>query len=172
MLGGSGLKRHYTDNERPRWQLHNPREHEDGLHHEGSPESETTAVGTPANGVNGRPEGAWGERETGQPVDQRQAMQDYEQLRKELTTLSKTRSRQSGKGERNNLERVQTGESLSANRTETRASLAQTNTDVEAAEEAEEGDDFELDQFMREGHFEKRKDGRSAKKVGVVFRNL
>lgn len=171
MLSGSGLQRHYTDNERPRWQLHNPRETA-ALHHEESPESESTAVGTPANGEAIRSDGAWGERETGQPVDQRQAMQDYELLRRELTTLSKTRSRQSGKGERNNLERVQTPESL--NKPETRASLAQTNTDVEAAEEAEEEeeDDFELDQFMREGHFEKRKNGRSAKKVGVVFKNL
>jgi hypothetical protein len=37
---------------------------------------------------------------------------------------------------------------------------------------AEKEDDFELDEFMREGHFEKRKDGRSAKKVGVVYKNL
>ena len=38
--------------------------------------------------------------------------------------------------------------------------------------EKDDGDEFSLDGFMREGHFEKRKDGRSAKKVGVVYRNL
>lgn len=43
---------------------------------------------------------------------------------------------------------------------------------TEAAEEKQDEDDFELDEFIREGHFEKRKDGRSAKKVGVVFKNL
>ncbi|KAF1920055.1 ABC transporter-like protein [Ampelomyces quisqualis] len=37
---------------------------------------------------------------------------------------------------------------------------------------AEKEDDFELGEFMKEGHFEKRKDGESAKKVGVVYRNL
>lgn len=37
---------------------------------------------------------------------------------------------------------------------------------------AEKEDDFELGQFMKEGHFEKRKDGESTKKVGVVYKNL
>lgn len=37
---------------------------------------------------------------------------------------------------------------------------------------AEKGDDFELGEFMKEGHFEKRKDGVSAKKVGVIYKNL
>ncbi|EAT88972.2 hypothetical protein SNOG_03767 [Parastagonospora nodorum SN15] len=37
---------------------------------------------------------------------------------------------------------------------------------------AEKEDDFELGEFMKEGHFEKRKDGESAKKVGVVYKNL
>jgi hypothetical protein len=46
--------------------------------------------------------------------------------------------------------------------------------------EAQEGDnpedgnegDFELDEFLKDGHFEKRRAGRSAKKVGVVYKNL
>lgn len=37
---------------------------------------------------------------------------------------------------------------------------------------AEKEDDFELGEFMKEGHFEKRKDGESTKKVGVVYKNL
>jgi ABC-type polar amino acid transport system ATPase subunit len=49
--------------------------------------------------------------------------------------------------------------------------------DVEEAEKSEEGkeddsDDFELDAFMREGHFEKRSDGTSNKRVGVVYKDL
>lgn len=48
--------------------------------------------------------------------------------------------------------------------------------DLEAAETKEQEEDaaadFELDQFMKEGHFEKRVDGQSAKKVGVIFKNL
>ncbi|KAJ8107892.1 hypothetical protein ONZ43_g6590 [Nemania bipapillata] len=35
-----------------------------------------------------------------------------------------------------------------------------------------EDDDFELGKFMREGHFEKRTEEGSEKKVGVVYRNL
>ncbi|KAF1977579.1 ABC transporter-like protein [Bimuria novae-zelandiae CBS 107.79] len=37
---------------------------------------------------------------------------------------------------------------------------------------AEKEDDFELGAFMKEGHFEKRKDGQSAKKVGVGWKYL
>jgi ABC-type uncharacterized transport system YnjBCD ATPase subunit len=41
---------------------------------------------------------------------------------------------------------------------------------------ADDGDDdegeFELEQFMREGHFEKRTEGKPHKKVGVVYKNL
>ncbi len=43
----------------------------------------------------------------------------------------------------------------------------------DAAVAALEDEDFELGDFIREGHFEKRTgDGRSTKKVGVVFKNL
>jgi len=47
--------------------------------------------------------------------------------------------------------------------------------DLEAAEPAddpENDEDFQLEGFMREGHFEKRVDDVSAKKVGVVWKNL
>lgn len=61
------------------------------------------------------------------------------------------------------------------------SSVARTDTaDKEADDEpgdigavaAEKEDDFELGEFMKEGHFEKRKDGESTKKVGVVYKNL
>lgn len=181
MWSGSGLKRHYTEDERPRWGQHNVEAQPtsaDGnpLEPEESPESGTTAVNT--EGAPSRSGGTWGERDTG-PVNQRMAMEDYEALRRELTTLSKTRS--GGEKPQNNLQRVRTGESVKSNRsrqgahrTQTGASLAATTTaDTEAQkDDSSEEDDFELDEFMREGHFEKRKDGVSAKKVGVVFKNL
>lgn len=172
-----GLKRTYTESEKPRWQQHNPTD-ADGipLEPEETPESGPTAVNTPNNGAASRSEGTWGERDQG-PVNQRQAMQDYETLRQELTTLSKTRSQRQGK-EQDGLRRTTTGESArsrrSAHRTQTQASVARTSTvDTEALEHDSSGeDDFELDQFMREGHFEKRTDGHSAKKVGVVYKDL
>lgn len=45
-------------------------------------------------------------------------------------------------------------------------------SDLEAADFEKEGEEFQLDDFMREGHFEKRVDGHSAKKIGVVWSNL
>lgn len=36
----------------------------------------------------------------------------------------------------------------------------------------EEEDEFELGQFMKEGHFEKRTEAGSAKKVGVIYKDL
>jgi ATP-binding cassette subfamily G (WHITE) protein 2 (SNQ2) len=44
--------------------------------------------------------------------------------------------------------------------------------DIGAAAAEEKEDDFELGEFMKEGHFEKRKDGESTKKVGVIYKNL
>ncbi|KAK7943645.1 ABC-2 type transporter-domain-containing protein [Apiospora aurea] len=45
--------------------------------------------------------------------------------------------------------------------------------DVEAGEgDADADADFELSNFMREGHFEKRTDDGSAKKVGVLYKDL
>ena len=44
--------------------------------------------------------------------------------------------------------------------------------DVEAQAGAQDEDDFQLGDFLKDGHFEKRQEGRSAKKVGVVYRNL
>lgn len=103
-------------------------------------------------------------------------MEDYEILRREL-------SRRSTSG--------QTGRDPSTHRRASQASAPRpmprrTSTrgtrgtrgdesqigDVEASPKDKEEGDFELSEFMKEGHFEKRTEGRSAKKVGVVYKNL
>lgn len=110
-------------------------------------------------------EGTWGEHDVMVPNEER-AMHDFDILRRELTGLSRTRSKAS---------QATRGTKRPASRPR-RPSTA--GDDVESrAEDPEKGEneveeDFELEEFMREGHFEKRKDGRSAKKVGVVFKNL
>ncbi|KAI9690213.1 MAG: hypothetical protein M1822_009174 [Bathelium mastoideum] len=118
-------------------------------------------------------DGTWGERDAGQ-TDQVMAMEDFENLRRELTGLSKQQSRPS-------LSATRTKSRKSVRRLDSRRSLGvSTRDDVESkagdndgdAPGEEEEEDFELSQFMEEGHFEKRKDGRSAKKVGVLFKNL
>lgn len=119
-------------------------------------------------------DGTWGENDQGGPVNCSAAMQDYEQLRQQLTHLSKTRSQKSVATARrpSALKRIVTNAS--------RRSRATAGEDIEAQEEekkleetaAEDEDEFELGDFLRDGHFEKRNTRGSAKKVGVVYRNL
>lgn len=116
-------------------------------------------------------DGAWGERDVGGPMSTRGAMADFEHLRRELTELSRARSKEDGPmpGDANRLPR------LSRSKSRRSRSIARQQSNItEADEKVEErdADDFQLDEFMREGHFEKRTEGRSAKKVGVVYKNL
>lgn len=133
-------------------------------------EHDTTVVPTPEGSDGDQVDGTWGERDTGIPST-RMAMTDYENLRRELTELSKTHSkpREGDAG----LFRTISGRSGITRRPTTR-SAAQTEAteDLEAGVDPEKDDDFKLEEFMREGHFEKRTDGESAKKVGVVWKNL
>lgn len=119
-------------------------------------------------------DGTWGERDIGGPVNFQQAMQDYEELRRELSVLSRTRT---GKTERS----IPNRRSLGLKKTRTNASLATEGADGSMVEVEMPGDDkpdenekedFELGEFLKDGHFEKRASGKSAKKVGVVYKNL
>ncbi|KAK5115244.1 hypothetical protein LTR62_001444 [Meristemomyces frigidus] len=132
-------------------------------------------IGHPTEAVEGdetrRNSGTWGEHDVGQ-FDEVEAREDYEALRKNLEDLGRQRSRDS------KLHRTQSGVSRKSrqlsrpatSQSEGRAVESEAG-DVEAGQAAD-GDEFELGQFMREGHFEKRQDGGSAKKVGVIYKNL
>ena len=125
-------------------------------------------------------EGTWGEREIGGTVSQRLAMQDFEELQHELTTrLTNTRSHAaaSQKTTQSIFKRI-------ASRASGKSKAATTGQ-PEDDEEARGGesdadnnsttdeDEFPLEQFMRDGHLEKRTEsGESAKKLGVVFSHL
>ena len=128
--------------------------------------------------VTRRQSGTWGERDVGQ-FDEEDARENFANLRKELTELERVRSKDTQGAK---LHRTQSGTSRRS-KTLSRPGTRHTATsrtveeseagDLEAKPEGErEEDEFELDQFMREGHFEKRTDGASAKKVGVIYRNL
>jgi ATP-binding cassette subfamily G (WHITE) protein 2 (SNQ2) len=116
--------------------------------------------------------GTWGERDIGGPVNLRSAMAEYEEMRRELTNISKTRT---SKTDRSNtrrgtgLRRISTAESRRSRATTN--ATTEPDPDLEAQGE-EEDDDFELGEFLKDGHFEKRQEGRSAKKVGVVYKHL
>lgn len=144
----------------------------------------STAVSSPHGSLNAALDGTWGERDAGVPVSHRMAMEDYEQMRRELTQLSQTRSRSTTQTRRAGILRTITGRSTKSRRTtgsKRRGSAYEDASEAEeedleagdAASAAEKEDAFELGEFIRDGHFEKRtKEGASAKKVGVVFKNL
>ncbi|PIA89663.1 Brefeldin A resistance protein [Cercospora beticola] len=139
-------------------------------------------------------DGTWGETDVGGWTTEG-AMQDFEALRRNLTAVSRTRSKDTHK-EGNALSRVNTKASARSrksnfsrrpdslrtlstqadNRVPSRQHTAQeAPEDVEAGpnqDEDEEDDDFELEKFMRDGHFERREDGKPQKKVGVIYKNL
>lgn len=139
-------------------------------------------------------DGTWGERDVGGPVSQRMAMQDFEDLQRALTSgLSRSNSRatsrasrRSEKGREGLFGRIASrasGRSRPATRTSSRTrgrsrAGAAGDGDVDDSSSVDEstGDEdneFPLEQFMRDGHLEKRTEsGESSKKVGVVFKNL
>lgn len=108
-------------------------------------------------------EGTWGERDAGL-TSPRAAMDEFEELRRELTARSRIQSLRDGRTPRRTTFRAIQGDEESQ--------AGRRSLGVVPDEEQDDEDEFELDKFIREGHFEKRKDGRSAKKVGVVFKNL
>ncbi|KAL9126867.1 MAG: hypothetical protein Q9217_004148 [Psora testacea] len=130
-------------------------------------------------------DGTWGERDVGGPVSHRAALEDYEAMRRELSHLSQTRSKASMRTDAGGLLRTVTSRSGRSEQTEPsrtrslRRSITRATTeeeDLEAGDAeavAEKEEEFELGPFIKEGRFEKRtQQGDSAKKVGVVFRNL
>jgi ABC-type multidrug transport system ATPase subunit len=102
--------------------------------------------------------------------------------------LSKTRSKDAKDGkdgkDGNSLRRTITGASARSGRSArgrrpSNISRPETYRTAEEDEDLEAGAQndhdegaFELDRFMREGHFEKRTDGKSNKKVGVIYKDL
>ena len=108
-------------------------------------------------------------------------MKDFQTLRKELSSLSKVRTNATTKSEpgtivrratsRFNFTRTRTSKSVDPEAAGTIEKDPETGTDLDQS--TSEEDEFELDKFLRDGHFEKRTaEGNSAKKVGVVFKGL
>ena len=105
-------------------------------------------------------------------MNTREAMEEYEAMRRELTHLSQTRSKSSAHRDHPGITRTTTGKSQ-------KSEIGKQSTkdaDIEAATEASDQEqhvEFELGPFIKEGHFEKRTEqGDSAKKVGVIFKDL
>ena len=110
-------------------------------------------------------------------------MEDYEHLRQTLSQVSRTRSRSSvgTEGGRGLFRAVtsrskKSGVSRRHQTRSTEAAASDEEDDLEANERAEideKEEEFQLGDFLREGHFEKRNEaGDSTKKVGVSFKHL
>lgn len=124
-----------------------------------------------SSGSRPAPEGKWGERDGGEGVVEEEAMEEYEALRQNLTRLHKTRTSESQAS--NRLSRTRTWRSI-VDRMPTKTTVEEHGGDLEAGgRRPDDGEEFELGEFLREGHFEKRTDdGGSSKQVGVVYENL
>lgn len=128
--------------------------------------------------------GSWGERDCGD-IQEQAAMREYQELQSTLERLHTVRTsdtnhtkrsgrksgaRRSFKGSRSNTTAPEAVEDVGG--TEARREESKDEEEAVEGPEDEDEDEFELGQFMREGHFEKRTAEGSAKKVGVVFENL
>ncbi|KAF4509379.1 hypothetical protein G6O67_003555 [Ophiocordyceps sinensis] len=124
---------------------------------------------TPVTG-NASGDGYWGDSDEGGPVDPEEARNDFVELQQELSRRSTTRSavkKKPSKGIGGIARRLR----ITSSRADTDVEKAK-GTGSEAA--GSEQDGFHLEQFMRDGHLEKRHavSGESTKKVGVVFKDL
>ncbi|EAA35951.1 hypothetical protein GE21DRAFT_25 [Neurospora crassa] len=158
---------------------------------ETNPELSTSSISHHGDGDG---DGAWGERDVGGPVDREAAMQEFQELQLGLSRLSRERSTASRPSSRPASRASRASRATSGGRPDglfKRLSVAVSNAmgdgkpqdqedsddegdngDVSSSER-NSGDDFHLEQFMRDGHLEKRNEaGESTKKVGVVFKNL
>ncbi|KAI1398279.1 ABC-2 type transporter-domain-containing protein [Hypoxylon fuscum] len=109
-------------------------------------------------------DGTWGERDVGR-FDEHEAMEELEALRHNLSQLHKTRTRDTQASRPFDIEAA---DAISRRHTK-QAGVAELDGDEKAAVEE---DDFELGKFMRDGHFEKRTEAGSEKRVGVIYKHL
>lgn len=187
MLWGSVQEPRQKDSRRNPW--HEDEYLRNGRERTEQSRSESEDGSSSPEGID-RAAGTWGERDVTH-INRQHAAEDIHVLREELAALSRTRSHTT-QHERNDglfrtLSRKSTRQSAAhrpsiaeQHRRSTATAPVEDGDDDKTDDEpgdigavaAEKDDDFELGDFMKEGHFEKRKDGQSAKKVGVVYKNL
>ncbi|KAJ5825796.1 hypothetical protein N7474_002934 [Penicillium riverlandense] len=149
----------YQETHREDLQLQETR-HEETQHETEAPvESVVTTSTESSSGYSD--EGRWGEQEVGEHVSRSGAMEDLEEMRRELTQLS--------------LQRSKSTTARSVRRFKSRASQRHDEEKAiqEAASDAEVDGEFDLGEFLVGGHLERRTTaGEPAKQIGVVFKNL
>ncbi|KAH8689648.1 ABC drug exporter AtrF [Talaromyces proteolyticus] len=130
------------------------------------PESPGTTIASPSQLSL---EGRWGEQTEGEPVSRHNAMEDYEEMRRELTRLSldRPRSQASRRSRTRPLSRLISAVSQRSRPGERDVEGSLSDSDVTAHNE------FDLGEFLMGGTLERRTtSGEPTKKVGVVFKGL
>ncbi|KAF3388146.1 ABC transporter G family member 19 [Talaromyces pinophilus] len=109
-------------------------------------------------------DGRWGEQTEGDPVSRHGAMEDFEEMRRELSRLSlqRTKSQVSRRSVR----------SASRWRSATKTKTRDTEKEDEESEQADQ-EGFDLGEFLMGGTLERRTTaGEPAKRIGVLYKNM
>ena len=152
-------------------------------HHRDQPTEPASPASSSSNlpGDSAEKDGTWGERDAAEGLTAKDARLEYEALAKNLTEMHRpptagsqaARSRRSfaassvGRTTSRGIRGTRTRDT--GRDTEGLGSEADLSSDEEEEEELE---DFDLEQFMREGKYEANTSGESTKKVGVSWENL
>ncbi|TWU72067.1 hypothetical protein ED733_003385 [Metarhizium rileyi] len=118
-------------------------------------------------------DGYWGDTYVDGPVSQRAAREGFRELQHELSRRSTNASAAQKKSRGGLMGRMFSATSSRGDK-EKQSSPEADETDEADSERTAQADGFELEQFIRDGHLERRnpENGESTKKIGVLFKNL
>ncbi|XDG02326.1 hypothetical protein ABKA04_001941 [Annulohypoxylon sp. FPYF3050] len=162
-VGGDALRRREVGMPTNQW--HRGDTHPDDITPVAGSAGEQGARNGPDGSTTGNEDGTWGERDVG-GLDENEAREELEVLRHNLSQLHKTRTQET------HLTQVRSRRSEAAGNLSRRQTKQDEAGDIHCDEKSETEDEFELGQFMREGHFEKRAEDGSEKRVGVIYKSL
>lgn len=125
-----------------------------------------------ASSSNASVEGYWGDADAGGPVRRQSAAEDYRELQRELSRRSTSSS--ANVKPKNKKRLGWFGPAKNAKDEEAPPANDDESSSGRTATGGQDNGEFQLDEFMRQGHLEKRhpESGESTKKVGVVFKHL
>ncbi|KAI0001405.1 ABC-2 type transporter-domain-containing protein [Xylariaceae sp. FL0662B] len=165
--GGEALRRTESGAQPNLWHRESPQLDTERLHTaEDEPSGHKDSSETTKSDRIRGDDGHWGERDVG-GVHEQDAMEELDILRRQLTELHKAKTRDTQASRR----RSEAAEDLSRRHTRQTAG-GHTDSGVVGVDGDKEEGDFELGTFMRDGHFERRAESGSAKRVGVIYKNL
>ncbi|KAI1093939.1 ABC-2 type transporter-domain-containing protein [Rostrohypoxylon terebratum] len=169
-VGGDALRRREVGMQTNQW--HRDATHPDDITPVDGSVGEQGVRNGPDGPATGNEDGTWGERDVG-GLDENEAREELEVLRHNLSQLHKTRTQETQASKPFDLTQVRSRRSEAAGNLSRRQTKQDEAGDIHYDEKSEtEEDEFELGRFMREGHFEKRAEDGSEKRVGVIYKNL